>query len=59
MLKKLFFAVFVSLLGPEWAFSEQIISSQFFGVNNNSNASIIDPTEAQDSLNTDVSITGN
>ncbi len=46
------------LLLSGWAFSDQISSTKFKGLNNQSSSVIIDPTEASDLLNVDVTPTG-
>lgn len=48
-----------ALLIPGLARSETIVQNAYYGLNNNSSPSVIDPAEAQDLLNVDVSITGN
>lgn len=55
--KKLLLAVALSVPGVLRA--DEIVANQYFGLNNNSSPPVIDVTEAQDLLNTDVSITGN
>ncbi len=53
-----FFGALMAFSGPKWAFADQITSAKFRGLNNQANSVLIDPSEAQDLLNVDVSITG-
>lgn len=48
-----------ALLIPGLSRADQIVANQYYGLNNNASPPVIDSTEAQDLLNTDVSITGN
>lgn len=58
MIKKLFLAASVAILGARFAFSDQVAATKFTGLNDQSNSVIIDATEAQDLLNIDVTPTG-
>lgn len=58
MIRKLFLAVSVAILGARFAFSDQVAATKFTGLNDQSNSVVISPSEAQDLLNVDVTPTG-
>ncbi len=58
LIKRVILTSLFSILGGSFLFAEQIAVSDFKYLNSNDNSTIIDPVEAQDLLNVDISPSG-